>query len=285
VWNIENTMRELDPQLPLDPAVGSGGFRDRGRSEYWVMFDSAAEGYEVELSWRVRSNFDIILNGSKQDAVESNIGGEWFRYIEARLPVWQALNVPEGGKANPRDVDGDGVIGTWTWANAPRDGNNPATKTFQQYYEEDMQSQSMAFIRAVDGRGREASRNKRANLILGYRFEEGRLKGLRSTFAVRYRSKPVLAYETYVIDPISNTIGFDLEKPIFGKEEITTDAGISYSGRLRAFNNTRYRIGLNVRNVLGDDDPVPVKALTTRDYVAFSTVEPRTWILSVGFDL
>lgn len=280
LWNIENNMRLLDPALPT-VNVGSGGYRDRGRANYWVMFDGEAEGYELDLSWLPNRNWSIKANAAKQESTESNIGPEWFAWTAARLPVWQALIVPEGGRSNPRDVDGDGRVGTWTWANAPWDGN-PASKTFERYYNEDYGA-AAAFIKAVDGRGRAQGRNLRSNLIVAYNFTEGRLKGVSTNLAFRYRSAPNLNYGLKTLP--NGTVTFDLAQPIEGKDEFYTDLGLAYRGRLRWMKNTSYRVQLNVRNLLDEHDLVPNRALTNGQYVAWARVEPRLFVFTVGFEL
>lgn len=281
LYNIDNAMRTLDPQLPAINA-GSGGYREKGRANYWVMFDGEAKGYELDVSWLPNRRWSFKANAAKQESTESNIGTEWFAWMAARLPVWQSLSVPEGGKTNPRDVDGNGSIGTWTWANAPFDGNNPAAKTFERYFNEDVGS-AVAFIKAVDGRGRSQGRGLRWNFITDYKFTEGRLRGLNTNFALRYRSAPNLGYGLKTLP--DGTVSFDLGQPLEGKAEFYADFGVGYRGNLKYFGGTRYRLQLNVRNALGEDDLVPNRVLSNGQYVAWARVEPRVFVFTVGFDL
>lgn len=46
----------------------------------------------------------------------------------------------------------------------------------------------------------------------------------------------------------------------------------------------RYRAQLNVRNVLGSDDLLPVKALTTGEFVRYVRVEPRTFVFTFAVE-
>ena len=202
--------------------------------------------------------------------------------MAARLPVWQALNVPEGGKTNPRDVDGNGSIGTWTWNTAPFDGTNPASKTFARYYAEDV-GNSVAFIRAVDGRGRAQGRGLRWNFIADYKFTEGRLRGLGTNIAFRYRSAPNLGYGLKALP--DGTPSFDLDKKLEGKSELFTDLGVNYRGTAKYFGGVKYRVQLNVRNLLQPERLVPNRVLSTGQYVAWARVEPRLFVFTVGFDL
>jgi hypothetical protein len=183
-------------------------------------------------------------------------------------------------RGRPRGGRGGGV-GTWTWTNAPFDGN-PASKSFERYYNEDYGA-SAEFIKAVDGRGRAQGRNLRSNLIVAYNFTEGRLKGLSSNLAFRYRSTPNLNYGLKTLP--NGTVTFDLAKPIDGKKEFYTDLGVAYRGKLRWMGSTNYRVQMNVRNLLDDHDLVPNRALSNGQYVAWARVEPRLWVFTVGFDL
>ncbi|MDP3073031.1 MAG: hypothetical protein Q8N18_22245 [Opitutaceae bacterium] len=280
LYNIDNNMQIFDPALPTIN-VGKGGFRDKGRANYWVMFDSEAKGYELDASWQPNRNWNFKANAAKQDSTESNIGLAWFAWVDQRLPVWKSLSVPEGGKTNPRDVDGDGKIGTWTWSTAPFNGN-PASKTFERYYAEDVGS-AAAFIKAVDGRAGAQGRNLRSNFIVGYNFTEGKLRGLNTNLALRYRSAPLLSYALKTLP--DGTVTFDLAKPLEGKTEFYTDLGLAYRGKTKFLNNANYRVQLNVRNLLDQHDLVPNRVLSTGQYVAWARVEPRLFVFTVGFDL
>ncbi len=49
-----------------------------------------------------------------------------------------------------------------------------------------------------------------------------------------------------------------------------------------AFGGFTYRLQLNVRNVLNEDDVIPVTALTTGQVVKLATVEPRVIVVTFG---
>ncbi len=282
LWNIEENLRLLDPTIPTI-GVGSGGYRDKGRANYWIMSDSEAKGYELEISYLPTPNWSFILNAAKNEAVDTAIGTDWLAWMNERLPIWQTLNVPEGGKSAPSDINGDGVIGTWTWDNAPWDRTNQATsKTFASYFNEDISSQTLPFLRAAEGRARDMLREYRSNLIIDYKVTEGRLKGLGTNLAFRYRSAPVLAYGARTLD--SGGIGYDTSKPIKGTQELLTDVGLRYQGRIKFFGDLNYRAQLNVRNLLNKTDLEPIAALTTGQYVGYSRIEPRTYQFTLTLD-
>ena len=267
IWWIEENIRVLDPSLPT-VNVGSGGYRDKGRANYWVMFDAESKGYELDLSYRPSRNWSFILNGAKNTSVESKIGTEWIAYLNDRVPVWQSLNL-------------NGV----TWANAQPvlDVSSFSGKGLRQFYDENIVAQSLAFIQAVDGRGRDQGRKYRANFIADYNFTEGRLKGLGANIAVRYLSAPNLGYGVQTLP--SGILAYDLNKAYKGTSQLFADFGVRYQGKIKSFGGMGYRVQLNVRNLLDNSDLEPVKVLTTGQYVSFSRVEPRIYQLTVSFDL
>ena len=280
-FNLENQIRTLDPSLPTIN-VGSGGFRDRGQPNYWVMNDTRAKGYELEVGWNPAPSWSFRANASKQEVVENNIGAAWFAWAAARLPVWQSLNVPEGGKSTPTDVNGDGRVGTWTWGTAPMPSNIDATRTVKQYYEELIVAQSLAFIQSVEGRQSAQARGWRGNLIGQYRVSEGSFKGLFTNAALRFRGPPTIGFGAKTLP--NGVLAYDLNQTIKGKSEIISDLGLGYRGRLQPFGGLRYRAQLNVRNVLGSDDLLPVKALTTGEFVRYARVEPRTFVFTFAVE-
>jgi iron complex outermembrane receptor protein len=281
LFNLDNQIRTLDPSLPTIN-VGSGGFRDRGQPNYRVMNNAQAKGYELEIGWNPTPNWSFRANAAKQDVVETDIGTAWFAWTAARLPVWQSLSVPEGGKSTPSDVNGDGRIGIWTWATAPMPSNIDATRTTQRYYEELIVAQSLAFIHSVEGRQSAQARGWRGNLIGQYRVGEGRFKGLFTNAALRFRGPPTIGFGAKTLP--SGVLAYDVNQTIKGQSETICDLGLGYRGRLRPFGGLRYRAQLNVRNVLGSDDLLPVKALTTGEFVRYARVEPRTFVFTFAVE-
>ena len=81
------------------------------------------------------------------------------------------------------------------------------------------------------------------------------------------------------------TVSFDLGRPLEGKNEFYTDLGVGYRGAAKYFGGLKYRVQLNVRNVLEPDKLVPNRVLSTGRYVAWARVEPRLFVFTVGFDL
>jgi outer membrane receptor protein involved in Fe transport len=138
---------------------------------------------------------------------------------------------------------------------------------------------ALAYMAAADGKSTDTARSGRANLITNYSFTRERLKGLNIGGAFRWRAAPTIGYG------IKDTPGgsvLDLDTAYKGKEEMYVDALVGYRGRFEAFGGMNYRLQLNVRNLLNEDDPVPVGAFVTGGIAKIATVEPRVIVVSFG---
>jgi hypothetical protein len=236
------------------------------------MSNFEGKGYEVELNVTPLRNWNIRVNGSKSTAVESDIGAPWFEWLRQREPVWKALVAKNG------EVDAAGR--PVTWETAPFNAANPNGQTLEQFYTNSLGA-SLAFIRAVDGRVTDSARPARANLITNYRVSEGRFRGLNFGGAARWRAAPTVGYG---VTSVNGTSELDLDQRYRGKEELYFDALIGYRGRMKAFGNFSYRLQLNVRNVLDEDDPITVMRTTVGQVVRIATVEPRVIVATFGVD-
>ncbi|MFM8617440.1 MAG: hypothetical protein ACKOE8_01765 [Opitutaceae bacterium] len=273
-YNIEQRVLALDPAAPTIN-VNDGnrrGFRVAGRPNYFIMSDSRSSGYEAELNLTPVRNWNIRLNGAMSEAVESNIGGPWFTWRDARLPVWQGVVARNG------EVDASGR--PVTWKTAPYSATAPTGQTLEQYYNSSLVGQALAFMTAADGRATDTARGARANLITSYRFSEGRLKGFNVGGAVRWRAAPTIGYGVKTTATGSKVLDLDRSYP--GEPETYVDLLAGYRGRLKAFGGTSYRLQLNVRNLLNANDPIPVGALTTGAVSRLATIDSRVYVLTVA---
>lgn len=274
-WGIEARVRELNPGVPTINVTDGNmrGFRNAGRPNYWIMSDFSSEGYELELNYTPTPNWNIRLNGSKSEAVETNIGEDWFEYVRQREPVWKSVVATNG------EVDAKGNPVTWT--TAVRNPNDPTGESLAQNYARTV-IQSLAFISAVDGRATDTARPSRLNFITNYRFRNGPLKGFNLGGAARWRSAPSIGYG--LTDGPAGEPIMDLDQQYRGKEEFYVDAFIGYRGRTDLFGGFNYRVQLNIRNLLNEDDVIPITATTTGQIVRIATVEPRLFVGTFGVE-
>ena len=167
-----------------------------------------------------------------------------------------------------------------TWATAPLSASSPTGQTLEEYFTAALNGRALAYMRAASGRATDTARSARANLITNYTFTRERLKGFSAGGAVRWRAAPTIGYGTTLSETGSTVL--DLDKSYKGEEELYFDAILAYRGRMKAFGGFSYRLQLNVRNVLDEDDPVPVAAFVNGRIAKLATVEPRLFIFTFG---
>lgn len=273
---VENRVMELDPSLPqINVKDGNRlGFPVLDNNNYNVNSDFSGKGYEAELNFTPVRNWNIRLNGSKARSSETNIGKEWFQWIEQRLPIWQGVVAKNG------EVDSAGRPVTWN--TAPSNVNQPDGSTLAQYYQNTVVGRALAYISAVEGRANPGAREGRVNLITNYRFSEGRLRGFNVGGALRYRKAPVIGYGLKT--SAGGETVLDLNTKYKGKDERYVDFMAGYRGRLKAFGGMNWRLQLNLRNLLNDHDPVPFEALSTGYINKIVTVDRRLTAITFGVD-
>ncbi len=272
-----------DARAPLDPAYPEM-FPVLGNADpYWVTSDKRSTGTEIGLDWNVTQNFQLRFNMNRQEVVETNVGTVWWDFLEEYLPQFQALTFPEGGIANPRDVDGDGTIGTWGWNTAwiTDTDNETVAARFQRTAVDG--SIGSEFVKSLEGKPNDFVRANRFNINAVYRFDQGRLNGFSIGGAFRYRAAPVIGYA-------KKTVGgqevFDLDNRIYGDKETYLDLSFNYRGRTEFMFFKGYRIGLNIRNVLNEDDLFARLKTVAGAPIRVSRIsEPRVFILSFSADL
>jgi outer membrane receptor protein involved in Fe transport len=70
----------------------------------------------------------------------------------------------------------------------------------------------------------------------------------------------------------------------WGRAETYVDFTAGYRGRLKGFGGAQYRVQLNVRNLLNENDPIPVGALTTGMVSRLATIDSRVIVTTFGVD-
>ena len=291
---IENRMQAVAPSMPTISGVENRAFPILGNGDpYWVVSFKKASGEEISANWKVTDNFDIRFNWNQQEVTESDIGLEWWDWLGQRTPVWSGVSVPEGGEANPRDLNDDGVIGTWTWDSTneatgtypiPWNDNNPNGESVKERFERIVVNGATGvnIIRALDGKANEFVRENRFNLNGMYRFTEGRFKGLSVGGAVRWREAPLLSYGEQVL---GGRPSIDLSKPIYGEEQTFVDMTLRYRTKFPALGDRNCTLGLAIRNLLDDDDPIVAMTDVNGNPIRMARVDGRQFIFSVELDL
>lgn len=272
--NIENTVRlagapnsqrfgyydqELARQLP-DGANAGATFQEL----FELLSDQVAKGYEATIIGNPTPNWRVSVGLAQNESKESNIGTQHFEFIKERLPVWaQYLTRP--------------VIAT------------PAITVGQLLA---VSSQTWNYIRQSEGLVNPLGRKYRVTATTRYGFSEGRLKGVfvgstyvwRSPAAVGFMTKTITDNEFAVpglnVGPIEVN---DLSRPVRGGALTSFDGFVGYSHRLLR-NKITWRIQLNVRNLLDDQDLLVQRALSNGAGAIYTAQQPRSFILTNTFE-
>jgi hypothetical protein len=254
-----------------------------GGDPYWVVSFKKAKGREIGVNWKVTDQLDIRFNYTEMDVTESDIGLEWWEWEDRFIEVVSRMSIPEGGTFQPRDLNGDGVIGTWTWETAWRANNN--SQTLANWWATEVNpggNTGRALIQGLDGRSNEFVRAERANLNWNYRFTD-RLKGFRFGGGIRWRPAPLVAYEGTII---GGTDAPDLNKPIYSEDETKIDLSFGYKGKFNfpLLGERDYTISLNIRNVTEPSAIAQLKDVNGND-IRMIRPEPRNFILQFDMDI
>lgn len=233
--------------------------------------DFKSEGYEAELFYAPTKQLDLRLTVSQSKATNLRIVPLLQEYVAARYSTWEKyFGYPAWGQW-------DAVMPAWNpnWATTPgTTGYNLLNWDLPRVDE---------FI-ASEGTATTRGRKWRVNLIGDYRFE-GRLNGVSTGGAVRWRSADTIGY--HGMDNPRQPGGpqvADISRPIHGDESLDIDAWIGYGRKFDvAGHKLDWSVQLNVRNLFNGDDFVPLAVHFDGTPTAYARHDPRTVILTNTF--
>lgn len=234
--------------------------------------DYSSEGYEMELFYRPTNQLDLRFTLAQTKATNLSVVPLLQEYIDFRLPVWEkyfgypawsagAAVLPAfdpNWKTNPNSIGYMVLNGT---------GALPRVEEFK----------------ASEGSVTTRGRKWRANFIGNYRFA-GKLAGFSAGGAGRWRTADTIGYDGMPNPLLAGGREIpDVSRPIKGEAILQFDGWLAYQ-RTVSIGDSKYNWGvqLNIRNVLNDDDIVPLAADVTRVVTSYSRNEPRTFILSTN---
>ena len=215
-----------------------------------------AEGWELDLTANPARGLRLMLNVARQETVKSNIAPD-FRKLAAEMRD----NID---KSRLRDVFDSPTLGeTNTYFN--RFNNNVL--------------RPLAAEVAKEGTASLEQREWRVNTVVSYDFQE-RLKGWGVGAGARWQSEVSTGYPNFV-GPDGTPLP-DLTRPFLSGTELNGDAWLSYK-RVIFKDRISWKIQLNVRNLVGSDDPIVV-ATNPDGGAAIVRVPPeRQWFVTNTF--
>ena len=137
----------------------------------------------------------------------------------------------------------------------------------------------IAKAKAADGTVSLEQREWRINYATNYDFNDGILKGFGIGGSYRYQSAVATGYENEVnADGVVLPI---LSKPHWGPDSWNGDIWLSYKRPLT--DKIDWKIQLNIRNFLGDDDLIPIVTNPDGNVAAYRNSNPRDTFLTSTF--
>ena len=215
--------------------------------------DFEAKGYEMDVVYNPTRNWRMLVNVAKQETVQSNIAPvatEWLGYMRANYDA--LANLPNNG------VNG-GTLGTMV-----------ASALYTPY----------AQLKAQTGTQAYDQRKWRVNYVNSYTFNgDHALKGLNVGAGVRWQDKAIVGYPLLTVNGVSQP---DLTRPAISPAQTNVDAWIGYS-KSRVWRNVDWKIQLNIRNIVADDDFIPIGVHPDGSFSQYRLPAYRTWMLSNTF--
>jgi hypothetical protein len=227
---------------PVDPGPSPGtavSVSDRGNPNVTGVSDFSSEGMEIEGVWNPTENWTFMFNVAQQEAIKTNVLKSWQEYFDIREPQWLAM--------------GDLLSRPNTYQS-----DNPMT-IFRQ-------TRTTQWARLLQQTLREGAlldevREWRFNLATSYRFsQDSALKGWAVGGGYRWQDEVGVGFRNGILtgDPrlpvgLDEIAVADVTQPLFGPSESNADLWVRHSRKIFD-DKVDWRIQLNIRNVLNNDD-------------------------------
>lgn len=251
--------------IKLDPVYWTD---QQSQSLIYEPSDVVSKGFEFELNYNPTRYWTVKFNVTQTEAVDKNISADLFRWIDERYPIWTSLIDPENGQP------------FWN----QRYGG--ASQSAREFFLASVQA-PLNVASANEGKSRPQIRKYAANLVTRYNLAGiSDKKWLRNTSvggAVRWEDKGAIGYYG-ITDASGIYTALDAGRPIYDSSHTYVDLFTSY--RTKLFNDkVAATFQLNIKNVQEGGRLQPTAALPDGTPYAYRIVDPRTFILSVTFDL
>jgi hypothetical protein len=233
----------------VDPQPGSDAVQRVGTG------DTTSKGIEFELTAQPVPNWNLTANVTKVKAQYSSISPTIAKYMDAMTAFFD-------GPAGDIRMWGEGGTSFRTaWAN-------------------DVVSSYNTLLAYVGNSAPEIA-PWRANLVTGYSFNSGALKGAFVGGGYRWEDKKILGYGLMDDAALGKKV-VDSNHPLYGPSDDHFDLWVGYSRRFS--HNINWRIQLNVRNVGENHHLVPASLEPDGTWALARIAEGMTWQLTNTFE-
>lgn len=257
---------------PVNPDPSPGGtpqVTNHPNPNVTGVSDFTSEGIEIDAIFNPTKNWTIALNVTKQNVVKNNVLKSYREYFDLREPQWLAM-----GHLIPRPN---------TVKNAVPQSIYQRTRTVQW-------ARLIPEISAEGARSHEI-REWRANFITNYKFSDSSpFKGWSIGGAYRWQDEVAVGFlngtttgADYGVVGLDEVAIVDVNQPVFGPAETNVDAWLAYRRKILD-DKIGWKIQLNVRNVLNNDDTIITRVdgdgLPTRVRI----MNPTNYLLTTTFE-
>ena len=230
--------------------------------------DFTAKGTELEATFSPNRQWTLLFNVANQETIQSNIAPGTREFITRMLPAWQKLytkprlNFPGGhvlGNPLPAETQ---TVEQWL---------NSATGPLVPY----------ATLIATEGVAAAEQRKWRANLVANYTFSrESFLRGWNLGTGVRWQDKIGIGYRAERSP--AGTVKLDIANPYYSPAETNVDAFLGYKRKLWK-DRVEWKVQLNVRNLIGQSDPIAITVQPTGEAAIVRLPPERRWYVTNTF--
>jgi outer membrane receptor protein involved in Fe transport len=218
-----------------------------------------SKGFEFESTFNPTNNWRIAVNVSQQKASRADIAPVTRKYVAERLAEWTT------GRTGELLSD--------------ESGQPLRTRVYERLLN------GVNATAAREGQNVSELREWRWNAITNYTFSRtSRLSGWNVGGAVRWQDNVGIGYPIIDADVEGRTLELpDLANPYMGPSDLKFDAWVGY-GRKLWKEKVRWSIQLNVRDVLNEDELVPVMAQPDGSIAAWIAPQGRLFTLRSTFE-
>ncbi len=254
----------IGPEFNFNPRFTGTGDTFDWESENIVgrtsLSDIVSEGVEIELVANPTPNWRLALSVAQNEAVQADVAALELEFVDEFLGNVAAFNNGELFRIIRNPVNG------------------PDNQSW-------LEEANTAFIDQINteaslsGTTTPEIREWRVNAVTSYRFSDGFLKGFRLGGALRWQDKVGIGFPRTTNDEGVDIA--DVANPFFGPTETYVDLNVGYRKDFTAFDRElTWNISLNVQNVAGGDELIPISANADSTFGTLRIAPERTWFIT-----
>ncbi len=243
--------------------------------------DLISKGFELNLIYNPKRNWNLKLNLSRQHTLYENLLPEYAPWREARLQVWKNAH---------SDAMPIGYQDFWTYNNLTATdtirhigllgGSSSATP--QDWFTVNVENQ-MTLVQNLNGKAVPTQREWRWNLISNYVFTDGVLKNVGIGGSIRGEDEALIGYLGGAPDPDGILRSLDENKPVYSEALYHVDLWLSYKTTIFR-DKVGLKLQLNIRDAFENGGLQPIRVNPDGSPSVFRIIDARQFFLSAAFE-